>query len=252
MIDVLTSAPVEPTPLGPHRVRVELYEIEADGRLAPMVSFPEQPGADALEAVPEALPVGANHGVRRAPGASAGQTELHVRVRRTSTERALRGRILLTDPLGRPTEQAIDVPAGSPLPAPDLLNPDVVKIVGRGYVVSFETTAPVTMTAAGRYMLTVRFTPNLLLPIPIPIPGGQRPPLGTTVTRALPDIAPTRPNDNPQTDPDTIPLRRSPGSPGTPAHTRISAWIRSQQGGTVLVTLASPDGRVASFSRTLS
>ncbi|WP_321949327.1 hypothetical protein [Paraburkholderia sp. J10-1] len=250
VIDALTRAPVEPTPLGPHRVRVELYEIASDGRLAPMVSFPEQPGADALDAVPEAPPVGANHGVWRAPGAAAGQTELHVRVRRTGTERALCGRILLTDPIGRATEQAIDVPAGSPLPAPDLLNPDVVKIVGRGYAVSFETTAPITMTAAGPYMLTVRFTPIPLLPISLP--GGPRPVLGASVTRALPDISPTRPNDNLQTDPDTIPLRRSPGSPGTPAHTRVSASIRSQQGGTVLVTLAAPDGRVTSFSRTLS
>lgn len=251
-IDATSLAPVEDTPLGPHRIRVDVLAEHDDGTSAMLFTYPPTPGdGDHLNAVPTSPPAPGTHGLWRTPSGTPGQSGLHVLARRASTGDRLKIRLLLSDPLGRSTERALEVPAGSPLLAPDILMPKVVKIMGKGFVVSFQTSVPVTPTAAGPYVLSAKYVPRLLFPLPLPLPGPRRRPGGMAISvqKPLPDIRIAAPGENVFADSDAIPLRRAPG-PG--AHTRVAVAVRGSLGGKLTITLTAPDGRTKSLRRTLS
>jgi hypothetical protein len=151
----------------------------------------------------------------------------------------------MIDPLGRATERLLDVPAGSPLPAPDIHLPTVIAVPGKGFVLAFQTANPVTPTPAGPYVLSVTFVPRTLFPFPPP--GGRRPPT-LAVTRALPDIRLAVPGENLFADTEPIPLRRARGPD---RDTQVGIALRGSAGGTVTVRLRSPDGTEASLTRRL-
>lgn len=248
-IDATTLAPVDETPLGPHRLKVDVLAQHADGTITSLFSYPSTAGdADRLDRVATAPPVPGAHGVWQTAGGTPGQTALHVLVRRASTDDTLKVRFLMTDPLGRATEQLLDVPPGVPIVAPDILVPNVVKVPGKGFLLTFETSVPVPPTPIGPFVLGVRYTPKMVLPFPVP--GEPRPiPLPISITRALHEVRIAVPGENVFADPDAIPLRRTPAPS---QRTLIGAAFRGKLGGTVNVTLTSPDGRVATLKRVLS
>jgi hypothetical protein len=244
-VEATTLAPIDETPLGPHRIHVSALAQHLDGTTSSLFSYPATPAdGDRLDAVRTVPPVAGVSGLWRDSGTGA----LHLLLRRASTDDALQVRFLLSDPLGRSTERLIDVPPGVPIVAPDILAPTVTPVPGKGFLLQFATSAPVPPTSIGPYVLTVNWVPGLILPTPFPRPPGRGPrslPLSLVV--ALPDIARARPGEDVFADPATIPVRRAAGSSG---QTLIGVALRGRSGA-VTVGLGSPDGRSASLRRTL-
>jgi hypothetical protein len=247
LLTVTSAAPVEATPLGPHRLGVDVRAVQPDDSLIRAFFYP-LPDANnrvdnTLEKVPTASPPPGSSGIWRQTG-TVGVTTYSVLVKRNSVNEALKVRILLTDPLGRATERTLDVPAGSPLPPPVMEMVKIVKVPGKGFIFSFETSVPIEATPLGPYLLSVSFAPGPILPLPSGLPSRR---LAAGVQVALDDIPVLRGPQDPFASPETIPLRRTP-----PVHGRsqIAAYLRGASGQLTAV-LAAPDGRSTSIRRTL-
>lgn len=194
-IDSTTLAPLATTPLGDHRLRADVLVEHPDGSAETLLRHPATAGGDdRLLAIGTTPPGVGAHGLWRSSSGAAGVTGLHLLVRRASTDDRLKVRLLLTDPLGRVSEQVLWVPAGSPLPEPDILLPLVTPVPNVGFVVSFGTTVPVLPTLAGPYRLRVRYQPAAaspfpLTPRPLPVPApGVMPNLVSDVRPARIDL----------------------------------------------------------------
>lgn len=172
LLSFTSTAPVAPTPVGPHTLSVEARVT------AGVVMVQDTSMLDRLDTTPPAT----GSGVWRVDGTPAGYRVL---LRRPSIDDAVSIIVRLTDPLGRTREQTITVAAGSVVPLPTLSPIEAFSIAGRGKVYSFSTPAPDTDGFGGVYRLHVELQPAptmathplpLLLPIPIPIPlpGGWR------------------------------------------------------------------------------
>lgn len=251
-------APVEPTPLGPHRLRVEVRAFKPEGAIATLYTYPALSPAngeldDRLVALPT-MPDAAANTLWREPGSGDNST-YQLRLRRDAVEDALKVRVLMIDPLGRATEQVLEVPAGSPLPAPDILVPKVTVITGRGFLFTFETSVPIDPTPVDPYRLQVNLAPDLSqpplpprptpTPIPIPLPR-PFPQAAAGFDVPLDDIPVLRPGEDPWRDRTPIPARRGPSN----RTTAIALYLRST--GRLTVILQAPDGRTASHRRRLS
>lgn len=282
-VDGSTLAPLEDTPLGPHRLRADVLLQHPDGSAESLWRHPPAPGGDdRLQALPTVPPGAGASGLWREVG-PAGVTLLHLLVRRASVDDLLRVRWLVTDPLGRATERLVEVPAGSPLPAPDLLSPTVIKRAGIGFLVRFVTSVPVQPTPAGPYLLRVRYLPGrsspfplvgraaalppmadleaLFKPRPLPLPvdgddvrlAPVRPPIGPrpqvhSLEVALADIPPAQPGEDLFAGGVLMPLRRARAPQ---RRTAISLGLRGS-GGQVELTILAPDGRSASVQLALA
>ena len=227
-----SSAPVPDTQLGPHRLRIDIYSLASDGTPQPLFAWPSVPpgggNADGRLSVVSTTPAAAPALWQEKV---AGGTQYRLLLTRPQLGDPVRVRVLLTDPLGRASEQTLDSPGVPPLPAPDILTPSVTNVPGGRFVLSFSTDAPFTPTPVGSYTLTVtaRAAPTLLNPHPIPV----------TATVPLPNIAVLHALENPFNDVAAIPIRRQ--------LTHINIYLR----GAVLVslTLTAPDGRTAHLNQ---
>lgn len=243
------SAPVETTELGSHRIKVEAIAIKPDGSLQPLYSYPATtsggiPPDDRLESVPMA----AGAGLWREPIlGSSGRTRYQIRIGKGSVDDAVRLRIIITDPLGRSTEQVVQSPAGSPLPAPDIINPVITPVPGKGFILGFGTSVPIHATPAGSYRLDVNFAPDPR-PFPFPFPPMPAGRPVASVSANLQDIALVTTKlpglGDPFADHVPIPLRRGRTMAGI---TPLAVFLRSR--GQVAVKLQSPDGHVATLDR---
>jgi hypothetical protein len=275
-IDGSTLAPLGETPLGFHRLRADALAEHADGTSEVLWRFPASSADDdRLQSLQTAAPGAGLNGLWRSADAS-GATALHLLMRRAAVEDALKVRWLLTDPLGRATERTLSVPAGSPLPAPDLLSPAITKRVNVGFIVTFQTSVPVAPTAAGPYKLRVRYTPakpspfpqfgraalppivefeTLLVPRPPAVHNAAdalrlppvRPPIGPlphvhSLELALADIPPAVTGEDLFANSVLIPVRRS-RAPNR--RTALAVGLRGS-GGRVELAILAPDGRSAS------
>jgi hypothetical protein len=106
-LDFSSAAPVARTALGPHRLEIALADVTDPSAPAVVLSL-----ASDLEGLPTAAPASGN-GVWRVSGTPTGY---RVIVRRNNVNVVLRGLIRLVDPLGRRSEQPVDVPAGQAPP----------------------------------------------------------------------------------------------------------------------------------------
>ena len=237
LISTTTTAPVEPTDLGPHRLDAEVLAEHADGQLESLYRYPEASipvdrDAANLERVPTAAPVAGVIGVYR-DAAAAGSTPIHVVAIRDDAADQIRVRIRLTDPLGRMTEQTMTVPAGQPVVPPDITNPRTLFLAGRGTLMLFETSVPDEIPGVGAYSLAI----SLRRPLP--------PPSRRTV--AVGQIRVTFPGDNIFNDPAVLPVRQAKG----PIAATRTIGIAFRQAGVARVDLRAPDGTTATFSRTV-
>jgi hypothetical protein len=149
-LDFATTAPVADTQLGPHVIDATAQLVADDGTLIPLDL---QPPAGPFSALPLTQPAGGRSGLWR-DETVAGLTGLHLLVRRTDPTHRIRVRVRLTDPLGRISEQSLEVP---PLPSvvpPDITGPQVTAVPG-GWVLTFTTRAP-DESAEGPYELRVQ------------------------------------------------------------------------------------------------
>ncbi len=113
-VDATTLAPVEATPLGPHRIRVSALIVNAAGETSTLFTYPPTAtDSDQLDKVAIAAPAAGVNGIWRAASGAPGTTALHVLLRRATFGDRLSVRIVLSDPLGRVTERTIDVSPGS-------------------------------------------------------------------------------------------------------------------------------------------
>ena len=237
-----TSAPAANTPLGPHRLRVDVVAEAADGSSSLLWSHPATAAAvdaDRLDLLPTSPPAPGTTGLWRA-AVAAGSTQLKLQFARPDASTQLKLRWLLTDPLGRVTERLMNIAAGLPLPAPDLLNFGTLKRPPRGLLASFTTSALFTDTSAGPYVLQLQWRAAAG-----PGPFGLAPaPVGLRV--ALPELAPLGAAEDLLADPQPLPARRS----RNPAN-GITLALRGRFGGSLQITLLSPDGRSATLTRKL-
>jgi len=244
LLGFTSNAPIAPTALGPHILSVEAT-VPGGGALVRQSSR--------LDRFPEAEPT-AGSGAWRSPGPPA---QYRVLLRRASVDDAVSVIVRLTDPIGRWTEQTVDIAAGSVVPLPKLSPIDAFTIAGRGKVFTFSTNAPNTDGAGGAFRLRVVLTPEpgALVPIPSGPPGpfighGARPtrsqfkliggayefdePLASVPGFASP-AASVRP-----------PLAIGRQSPPMTEDFSIFAGIKLRK---VLVRILTPDGRIVQRTR---
>jgi hypothetical protein len=227
-IDVTTTAPVQPTPLGAHVLEAEVVSTDAAGV---STAFALDIGRGALDQLPTTQPGAGQSGLWRDASAS-GSTTLHLLVRRTDPASTLRVRMRITDPIGRITERTLDVPPGSAVPAPDILNPTLNTVPG-GVIVSFTTSVPNQVPGVGDYSVEVAFRPST----------GPR--INRSETMAAIPVA-RRGEDIFAVATERIPLRRTRRTLG---QSSIAVGLRAN--GVVTVAVVAPDGTRASINRTI-
>lgn len=171
-LDMATTAPIEDTVLGPHRLEADVFTVDAAGVSKPMdlLGWDEQTAAAApahvaswtLARLPTSPPAAPDSGLWRDPTV-AGSSGLHLLVRRTDETVSLRVRVRLTDPIGRITEQVVTIPPGAAgTTPPDIVNP-VITAEPNGWILAFTTSVP-NSNADGDFVLEVRFTAKPLPP----------------------------------------------------------------------------------------
>ena len=246
-LDVATTAPVDDTVLGPHRLEAEVLTVDAAGAqgAVPLQSWNAQTSTVTaapiatwtLAQLPTAAPASPDSGPWRDPTA-AGSTPVHLLVRRSDPTLSLRVRLRLTDPIGRMTERVLTIPPGSAASVPpDIVNP-VVQAVAGGWILAFRTTVP-DSTSDGDYTLRVRFAAAAVPP--------SRPPRAVITTSTLAALlVPPRFGN----------ILAAPTPPIPLAHTRrlggaSTVLIGLRVPGSVQVSLVAPDGTTTSITRAI-
>jgi hypothetical protein len=250
LFNTICSAPVETTELGPHRIKVEAMAVKPDGSLQPLYAYPADPSSsgvppdDRLESVPTVAGTGL---WREAIAGGNSRTNYQIRLSKASVDDAVRLRIIMTDPLGRSTEQVIQASAGSPLPSPDIIDPSITPVPGKGFILGFSTSVPIPATPAGPYSLSVDFAPDprpFSFPFP-PMPPGRPTTSVSTDLQNIELVTTKLPGPiDPFADHVGIPLRRGRTIAGI---TPIGVFLRSR--GQLGIKLQSPDGRIATLNR---
>ena len=123
-IDFTSAASVAPTPLGPHRLHVQVIER---GVQKPLIS-----SAYPLQEIPDAAPSGTSSGIWRVAGG-----DYRLLVRRTDVANPASVTVRLVDPIGRSSERNYRIEEGSILPVPELSIISSFTITGRGKVYAF-------------------------------------------------------------------------------------------------------------------
>jgi hypothetical protein len=240
-IDCTTAAPVAPTPLGPHRIEVEVITEHPDGSTSttlvyPAPVLPPDPDTNRLDVLGTTAPGAGLSGVWR-DATSAATTPLHVLVRRASFTDVLRARIRVTDPIGRATERTIVVPAGSVFIAPDILSPKL-RVVAAGTILTFGTSVPAQI-GGQPYRLKVSYAQDR-------VPPARR---GRTHRFDVPlaSIWRFRRGVDIFADAGTaVPVRRTARSRG---RTTITLGLRGS--GVLTVTIVAPDATSTTLTRTI-
>ncbi len=238
-IDTVTGAPVAPTPLGPHRVEAEVIVTQDDGTSELLFRYPAPPVPGSapdtdFDHCPQIAPAANASGLWRDPSTGT-STDLHLQIARAAFTDQLAVRLRVTDPLGRLTEQVVTVPPTDPVSPPDITNVNIVNIVGRGRVLSFETSVPDDVAGMGPYRVHIGLSEFPPLPLP---------PHLLEVTDDIGTIRVFQPGDDVFADPAPIPLRQVPATSGgrtIGAVLRGTGWVR--------VDVIAPDGAQATITR---
>jgi hypothetical protein len=223
---VTSTAPVEDTALGPHRLRVEVFNVKPDDSLASLYIWPDIPPdgpiADRLADVPTVS----------GTGLWRNGSTLHVKVNKQAAGDRARIRILLTDPLGRSTERVLTSAAPPVLVPPDIEDVVLTAVAGKGYVLGFKTHAPLTSA----YKLNVSFAPVKTGP------SLPQPPL--TASMLLSDIPLLNKLVDPFAGPEKIPLRHGSAIHG---ETPIGVYLRAK--GQLTLELTGPKNLKATLTK---
>jgi hypothetical protein len=238
-IDTVTGAPVEPTPLGPHRIEAEAIVTHENGTSETLFQYPDPPASGsapdtAFDHCPQAAPTAGTSGLWRDPPAAAG-TSVHLQLARAAYGDQLAIRLRVTDPLGRVTEQVATVPPAGPVIPPDITNVHIFTIPRRGRVLSFDTSVPDDVAGVGPYQVHVELSET---PPPLRIPPVVQ------VTADIGTIRVLGPGDDIFADPAPIPLRQLPAAGGGRT---IAAVLRGT--GLLRADVIAPDGTQATITR---
>jgi hypothetical protein len=262
-LDWTSLAPVGRTALGPHLLQVQVVEIDPGPPEIRSTVLSVAADLDRLSTVPD--PTG--NDAWRVDGTTP--QAYRAVIRRTSQDHPLAATIRLVDPLGRASQQRVDIPAGPVLPAPDIADVDVVTVSGVT-ILTFTSGVPLISGDAGPYVLRVAASPRSPFPFPFPFeepeelgpvlrprpsPGGgigfPRGPFGplrprrpAVVEIGLPDVPVL--TGLPPTGP-PLAVGRAPGAGPRHAYGAIARF----QVARFEVLLTSPDGRTASASRSI-
>ena len=212
-----STAPILPTPLGPHRLGVTVRKRGGLGDAA-LLSF-----TGTLDKVPE----GSGPHVWR--GGSAGNVTYYASVTRTALTDALTATVRLTDPLGRTTERFLDIAAGSALVRPDIFDVQIARPPVVGF--TFRTSVPLAPTPQGAYRLEI----SAVLQGNILMPGTTR-----TYSSELHAIPTQMPPANPRSP---IQVARVSASKPLQFAVRLQGTVRSLR-----LRIVAPDGRFAEYT----
>ena len=236
-ITTTTTAPVEETPLGPHRLRLEVFRVGPAGRLTSFFVWPPVPAApgspdDRLAAVPTGPGRLGSQNLRRSTAGTV--TTLRISLRRPAASDPLRVRVMLTDPLGRARERVLDVEGDGALAPAVFPALEVQRVEGQGFLISFE---PDAADRLGTLDVAWRPTPAF-----VRASGALRQASGTSVQADLASLRRPARNEDLLADPAAVPLRR--------AGARVTVALRGDAG-SLQLTLTAPDGRISTVTRSL-
>ena len=244
-----STVPIWETPLGPHRLKVDVRARHTDQSYSKVYQFPavdsnKRLADNTLATVLESPPAAGKNGLWRSPIPNSEVTRYQIVIHRLALEDDLLVSVQMIDPLGRITEQTIDVPAGSLLPAPEILSPRL-RTVGQGFIFSFETSVPMKPTSVGPYLLNVGFRADQILSPRPRLPGRTLPKRDVGKPMALYKIPRFQSTDEMFKRITSIAVRRDRTIRGI---TTLYIALRPTAG-RLTVTLESPDGRVARHGR---
>lgn len=190
VLQAFTSAGVDTTPLGDHKVRVEVLGREGNTPFAPLLVWPSPgpqdiPGDPRLAAVPTAAP-GSGSALWRTN--AGGQGQLLVRIERPSIATELKLRIQLDDPLGRWTERVFEI-----APDPVIVDPKfgpitVTHLPGRPYAANAPVNLSLDVPPEANYQLSWSFQPGFLLPGGLTGQGNRQPPKEQAAYADIPEL----------------------------------------------------------------
>ncbi len=151
-LDFASSAPVAPTPLGPHVLHVHVVER---GIKEPLIA-----SALPLADLPTSAPGGAASGLWR-----DSDTGYRLLIRRTHAANPASVTVRMVDPLGRSSERNLSIGEGSIVPVPVLSGIQSFTISGRGEVFTFTIDNASDEVVGGEYYrlaltLTLRRAPS--------------------------------------------------------------------------------------------
>jgi len=210
-----SSAPVAPTPLGPHRLVVTIGKRNGPGEAA-LLTFTatlDKVGQDASAPVWRA--------------GDAGTVGYYAAVTRAALTDALTATVRLTDPLGRMTERFLDIPGGSVLVAPDIFDVQQAKPPIVGF--TFRTSVPLAPPPQGAYRLAISATLQT---------GILHRPVAHTYSAELQTI----PTKLPAQQSKPIEVARVAGSKPLQFGVRLQGTVSKLQ-----LRIIAPDGRVAEY-----
>ncbi|MDK3074316.1 hypothetical protein QO034_14510 [Sedimentitalea sp. JM2-8] len=151
LLDFNAPVPLPPTPVGAHRMSVE---IRRRGDPSPLFIT----GKPVALAEMSETPVANANGVWRV--ADGLERNYRIFVNRNDPSDQISVTVRLIDPIGRVTERLHTIESGSILPLPDLTPIDVFTISGRGTIYSVTTDAPLGTFAGLSYRVRVTLTPE--------------------------------------------------------------------------------------------
>ncbi|MDH5301745.1 MAG: hypothetical protein OEW58_10320 [Gammaproteobacteria bacterium] len=242
---LVTLAPIVVTPLGPHRLKVDVMQIDALGQTTSLYSFPAPGDDNTLSDVSTTPPAPSDSGLWSESGATPVDTQLNVLIKRTAVDCALKIRVFLTDPLGRATEKLLDVGTGSLIVSPDISNVITTKMGALGHLLRFDTSVPVVPPPV-TYTLQVSVRRGIVL-FPWFFGGFTFYLSPVTVNHSLYNLAPL-PGGSLFSAAENIPVRRSVVNSQLTRVTLALRWSRCR----VTLKLTGPDGNSASYQTTLS
>ncbi len=199
-----TTAPFT-APLGAHRTEIDIRESAAS---SPLIAV-----SDDLENVTTVSPT-VGHGVWRDDGSTPAR--FNALIRRSDVNTEVDAVVQIIDPLGRATHQNVHIGAGSVLPAPVLTDLEMFTIAGRGTILTFNSTSPITRFGSDAYRLHIAATRTTTPTIP-PVGRPGRPGLPIPPIRPGPLVRGSRPPVAGATEPSAI---RRGSDPELPALVR--------------------------------
>ncbi|MET0251571.1 MAG: hypothetical protein ABW203_05265 [Novosphingobium sp.] len=227
LVSFTSTAPIPPTPVGPHLLSVEATPAGKAALVNRKV---------ALDKVAGSQPANGSDVWRLAGSA----TQYRLIVRRSSINDAVTVIVRMADPLGRMTERTLAIPSGSIVPLPVLSPIVVAPLLPSGKAYGFTTDAPNT-NAEGAFRLRIELTP-----VAPPPPSPPGPVLPRPQFRLIGGVYVF---DGTLASVPTVAGKPSPGATGlavmrqpspTSDHFAIAATVAL---GKVVVTITTPDGR---------
>ena len=151
MLRWTSRAPLADTPLGPHRMTIDVKAQGTPGLTPPLLS-----GALPLDQIPDAAGPDPVSWWRHGDAEADGTQEYRAIVQRPSADVGVAAGIRVHDPIGRISEELVTIPAGPVDPAPAIINLAALDVGAGLRGIAWTGIVRLTETAGGTYEVSIR------------------------------------------------------------------------------------------------